>query len=240
MGFRSRGPRRAKRDGVEARAAKLSYLVLLVAVGVGFAQDQKPPSDQPEVRMNYLNVCNPPESDQQEIRTALAHIPAPQFAPDFEVSRGRTTVPDSPIANYVRLRHEFPASIPFVAAQYSLSVDEKSIVEDLVFRSREPKDVIQIQLEDTVTGAEDARAVLATDTPVNRIKLERFGKASVALARCPTADQSAYEPLFQQASEVMRKYRAALKTKQLIPRELTVLGALPAPKRPGNPSDKRP
>jgi hypothetical protein len=204
------------------------------------AQEQKPPSTQPEVHVNFLNVCAPPEAEQQEIRNALAHIPAPKFAPDFEISRGRTTVPDAPIASYVRVRYEFPSTVPFVAAQYSLSVDEKSIVEDLVFRSREPKDVIQIQLEDTVTGAQDARSVLASDTPVSRIKLERFGKASVALARCPAADQSAYEPLFQKASELMTKYRAALNTKRLVPRELTVLGALPTTPKATKTPDKRP
>jgi hypothetical protein len=140
----------------------------------------------------------------------------------------------------VRIRHEFPASIPFIAAQYSLSVDEKSVVEDLVFRSREPKDVIQVQLEDTIAGAHDPKSVLATDTPVNRIKLERFGKSSVALARCQNVDQKAYEPLFQMASELMTKYRIALGTKRLIPRELTALGVGAATKSGPKPEPKTP
>jgi len=204
--------------------------VLLTAPA--FAQDQASPpakdQSQPQVRVNYLNVCNPSEEEQQEIRKALTSIPAPKFVRDFEISRGQTSVPDAPIASYVRVRHEFAPTVPFIAAQYSLSVDEKSIVEDLVFRSRDPKDVIQVQIEDTITGAQDAKSVLATDTPVNRIKLERFGKSSVALVRCPAGDQTVYEPLFQQASALMAKYRTALSTKRLVPRELMLLGALPS------------
>ena len=202
----------------------LLYILLLLFATTALAQEQPKDQSQPQVRVNYLNVCNPSEADQQEIRKALTGIPAANFVRDFEISRGQTSVPDSPLASYVRVRHEFAASAPFIAAQYSLSFDEKSIVEDLVFRSREAKDIIEIQLEDTVTGSQDAKSVLATDTPVDRIKLERFGKSSIALARCPTVDQSAYQPLFAQASAVMTRFRTALGTKRLVPRELTALG----------------
>jgi len=215
----------------------LRYLPLLLLATSVLAQDQPPQGqskDQPQVRVNYLNVCTPPEPDREEIRKALANIPAARFARDFEISRGQASIPDAPLSSYVRLRHEFPPAVPFVAAQYSLSVDEKSIIEDLVFRSREPKDIIQIQLEDTVTGAQDPKSVLLTDTPVSHIKLERFGKSSVGLARCESVDQSVYEPLFAQATAVMNRYRAALAIKRVVPRELTALGigtpAKPAPK----------
>ncbi len=197
---------------------------MLLICSSAIAQDQPKDQSQPQVRVNYLNVCSPSDEDQQIIRKALASVPPPKFVPDFEISRGKASMPDSPAASYVRIRHEYPESIPFITAQYSLSVDEKSVVEDLVFRSREAKDVIQVQLEDTITGAQDTRSVLATDTPVDRIKLERFGKNSVALARCPAADQKIYEPLFQMASELMTKYRTALGTKRLVPRELAALG----------------
>lgn len=211
-------------------------LLLLTTASLGQEQPPQQSKDQPQVRVNYLNVCTPSEDEQQEIRTALSHVPAPKFSSDFEITRGQTSVPDAPMASYVRVRHEFGATVPFIAAQYSLSVDEKSIVEDLVFRSRDPKDIIQIQLEDTITGAQDARSVLATDTPVNRIKLERFGKSSVVLARCQNVDQSKYESLFTQGSEVMMKYRAALGIKRLVPRELTMLGALPSQKSQQKPA----
>lgn len=212
---------------------RTSPFLLLVAATL-LAQDQpKAQADQsqPQVRVNYLNVCTPSKDEQQEIHAALSHIPPAKFSADFEISRGQATVPDAPLASYVRVRHEFEPSISFIAAQYSLSLDTKSIVEDLVFRPRDPKDIIQIQLEDTVTGATDARAVLATDTPVDRIKLERFGKPSVVLARCENSDQSAYQSLFNEASAVMTRYRTALGTKRLIPRELRELGALPATKK---------
>ena len=216
--------------------SKVHYVVLLLIASTAFSQNQPQEQpkvqSQPQVRINYLNVCTPSDADQQEIRKALATSPAPNFVHDFEISRGQTSVPDSPLASYVRVRHEFSPSVPFIAAQYSLSLDEKSIVEDLVFRTRDPKDIIEIQLEGTVTGAQDAKAVLATDTPVDRIKLERFGKASVVLARCPTVDQSAYQPLFTQASAIMTRYRTALGTKRLVPRELAALGVGVAAKKP--------
>ena len=214
----------------------LRYLLILLVAVAAFAQEQpkEPPKDQsqPQVRVNYLNVCTPSTADQQEIHAALAHIPAAKFSSDFEISRGQATIPDAPLASYVRIRHEFVPSIPFIAAQYSLSVDPKSIVEDLVFRDRDPKDIIQIQLEDTVTGAQDARSVLLTATPVDRIKLELFGKPSIVLARCENVDQKAYQPLFDQASQVLAHYRAALGAKRLVPRELIALGALPSQSKP--------
>jgi len=51
---------------------------------------------------------------------------------------------------------------------------------------------------------------LAVDTPVARVRIERIGKSSVVLARCEGADQSVDNPLFQQATEIMAKYRGAL------------------------------
>ena len=212
-----------------SNGAKLRYLLLILLIAIiCVGQEQPKDKDQPQVKVNYLNVCTPSADEQQEIRKALTSIPGAKFATDFEVSRGQTSIPDAPLASYVRIRHDFAPTVPFVAAQYSLSIDPKSMVEDLVFRSREAKDVIQIQLEDTVTGAQDPKSVLATDTPVNRIKLERFGKSSVALARCESVDQSAYNPLFQLASEVMTRYRVALAVKRLVPRELIALGIKPA------------
>lgn len=217
-------------------------LPLVLLASAAFSQEApKSPvnKDQPQVRINYLNVCTPSADEQQEIRKALSGVPAAKFAPDFEISRGQTSIPDSPLASYVRVRHEFTATVPLIAAQYSLSADPKSIVEDLVFRTRDPKDIIEIQLEDTLTGAGDPKTVLATDTPVDRIKLERFGKPSVVLSRCPTVDQTAYQPLFSQASEVMAKYRTALGTKRLVPRELAALGVGVPKKKPPAPGVKK-
>lgn len=188
--------------------------------------------DQPQVRINYLNVCTPSDDEQKELKAALTSIPAAKFAPDFEISRGRSSAGEAPAANWVRIRREFAPTAPFVAAQYAITVDEKYIIETLVFRSREAKDVLQVQFENTVSGAQDAKSVITTDTPVNRVKLERFGKSSVVLARCPAGDQTKYEPLFRQASQILANYRAAMGIKRLVPRELAMLGPTTPPAKP--------
>jgi hypothetical protein len=218
--------------GVLAR----SILAIIILASTTFAQEApaaKPPDkkDQPQVRVNYLNVCTPSDDEQKEIHNALSSIPATKFTPDFEISRGRSSLEQAPTANWVRVRREFAPTVPYVAAQYAITVDEKAIIETLVFRSREAKDVLQVQLEETVTGAQDVKSVLNSDTPVNRMKLERFGKASVVLSRCPTADQTKYEPLFRQASQVLANYRTAMGIKRLVPRELAMLGPITPPKK---------
>lgn len=217
----------------------LAFVALTTAAITSVAQQAPAPSDQsaekkdqPQVRINYLNVCTPSDDEQKEIKGALTSIPAAKFAPDFEISRGRSSAEQAPTANWVRIRREFAPTAPFVAAQYAITVDEKNIIETLVFRSREAKDVLQVQFENTVTGAQDAKSVLVTDTPVNRVKLERFGKSSVVLARCPAADQTKYEPLFSQASQILANYRAAMGIKRLVPRELAMLGPINPPTKP--------
>ncbi len=185
-----------------------------------------------KVRINYLNVCAPSDEDQRSIAAALAAIPAaPHFAPDFEVARGRTTESGAS-ADWVRIRREL-ASGPLTNAQYSMSVDAKGIIETGVFRWREPKDVLQVSIEDSVTAGTPAM-VLASDTPATRIRVERFGKNSLVAARCTQADQHALEPLFSAASSVMTRYRAALGVRQAVPGELSKLG-LGAPSRKRKP-----
>jgi hypothetical protein len=72
--------------------------------------------------------------------------------------------------------------------------------------------------------------MLSADTPVSHVRLERFGKPSVALARCPATedkpapDQSAYEPIFRAASAILNRYRDALGVRKMVPQELTRLG----------------
>jgi hypothetical protein len=65
---------------------------------------------------------------------------------------------------------------------------------------------------------------------VSRVKLERFGKSSVVLARCsgtegtPATDQTVYEPIFHSASSIMERYRDALGARKMVPQELARLG----------------
>lgn len=220
----------------------LLYLLFALVTGaMGWAQagDDK----NAQIKINYLNVCSPSDTEKQELGAALGRLPAKiHFAPDFEVSRGRTTMTEPPEAlgsvlggsevvnndngpsNWVRIRREFPAESSFVSVQYSMSVDAGGIVETLVFRSREMKDVIQVSMEDKVSAGADPAQVLKSDTPVDRVRIERFGKSSVALARCQGADQHAYDALFQQASGILSRYRAALNVRTTVPADLRRLG----------------
>jgi hypothetical protein len=192
-----------------------------------------------------LNVCAPSAEDQKEIAAALAHIPRqPLFTEDFEVSRGRTTLTDKPgfveagqsarfsaeptTALWVRMRREFSLQATFSTVQYSFSVDRQLMVETLVLRVRDPKDLMQVAIEDNASAVTTPVSMLSADTPPTRIKLERFGKASIVLARClgdpsagqPAPDQSAYDPLFRSGATILSAYRSLLGVRHTVPDEL--------------------
>jgi hypothetical protein len=209
----------------------------------------------PQVKVNVLNVCAPSAEDQKELAAALAKVPSnPVFGADYEVARGHSTldagtsIPGmqplpagaASAANWVRVRREFPASAPFSNVQYSFSADAANMVETLVLRVRDPKDLMEISIEDSASAVTSAAAMLTSNTPVSRVKLERFGKASVVLARCsggegsPAADQSAFEPIFHAASSIMSHYRDALAARRTVPQELTRLGAVGTTKSSGS------
>ena len=183
----------------------------------------------------------------------MARVPKqPLFGLDFEVDRGRSSLeqppnflqpgsgtngtPDAPAAEWVRIRHEFAVQALFSSVQYSFSTDSQKMVETVVFHVREPKDLMELSLEDSASSVVSPGDMLASNTPASHIKLERFGKSSVVLARCPASengpppDQSAYEPLFAAATSVLENYRTLLKVKSLVPEELARFGNAPAPK----------
>ena len=219
---------------------------------------------QPQVKVNMLNVCAPSAEEQKEIATALARVPRqPLFTDDFEVSRGRTTLTEKPSfleagqsaqfsgepasALWVRMRRELSVQALFSTVQYSFSVDKQLMVETLVLRVRDPKDLMQIAIEDNASSVTSPAAMLGANTPPTRIKLERFGKSSVVLARCsgnpesgePAPDQSAYNPLFQSGAALMSAYRGLLGVRHTVPDELgrmersTAKSATPhSPKKP--------
>jgi hypothetical protein len=222
-----------------------------------------PPSTQPQVKVNMLNVCTPSADEQKEIASALARAPKqPLFSADFEVSRGRSTLSDmasflrpgqsvaqsdqASVANYVRIRHEFSVQALFSSVQYSFSNDGHTMVETLVLHVRDPKDLMSLSLEDSASSVTSVEAMLTSNTPVNRVRLERFGKSSVALARCsateggPAPDQSAYEPLFRSASEVLANYRRLLSAGIIVPEELAKMGGESHPKTTPASKIKRP
>lgn len=201
------------------------------------------PSTPPQVKVNLLNVCTPSAEEQKEIAAALARVPKqPLFGPDFEISHGRSTLTDAPnflqpgpgtqisgepsVARYVRIRREFAVQALFSSVQYSFSDDGQNMIETLVLHVRDPKDLIQVSMEDSASAIGSAETMVAANTPASRIRLERFGKSSVALARCtgsengPPPNQSAYEPLFRSASEVLANYRSLLGVRRTVPAEL--------------------
>lgn len=222
-------------------------LVLQFCLGLGLAAAAQQAS-QPQVKVNVLNVCSPSPEEQKEIASALARVPRePLFAADFEIDRGRSSLDVGPgflqpgsgsqmssdpgVADWVRIRREFSVQALFSTVQYSFSSDPKNMVETLVFRVREPKDLMQVSIEDSASAVTSPTTMLTTSTPANRVKLERFGKSSVVLARCagseagPAPDQSAYEPLFQAASAVLSNYRGLLGARTTVPEELARVGS---------------
>ena len=232
------------------------FMSLIFAAGTAASAQQPAPSNQPQVKVNMLNVCTPSADEKQEIASALSKVPKqPLFGSDFEVARGRSSLDpqanflqaganaqmsgDLEIANWVRMRREFSLQALFSTVQYSFSTDPKNMVETLVFRVRDPKDLLELTIEDSASAVTSPATMLATNTPASRIKLERFGKSSVVLARCyateagPAPDQSAYEPLFRTATSIVANYRTLLGAKHTVPDELarvSAAGAKPKPK----------
>jgi hypothetical protein len=228
--------------------------ILLIFAGIGLTQlasAQQPA--QPQVKVNMLNVCSPSPEEQQEIASALARIPKqPLFSPDFEVDRGRSTLEERPdflkagasaqfssdsgTAEWVRIRREFSVQALFSTVQYSFSHDPKNMVETLIFHVRDPKDLMQVAIEDNASSVTTPATMLSTSTPAGRIKLERFGKSSVVLARCPGTegspppDQSAYEPLFLSATAIVTNYRNLLAARNTVPAELARVSTVEATK----------
>lgn len=230
----------------------LIFVVVIAFCCPVLAQGQKPA--QPQIRVNYLNVCSPSEAEKSEIAATLDKLPAkPHFATDFEIARGRTTMDENSVvagvgakmsgqpaevSSWVRIRKEFPEASPYSNVQYSFSVTGESTVETLVFRMREPRDVMQVSISDTVTAAADPAQVVAAGTPADRVRLERFGKSSLVLARCKDSDQSTYESLFRKASDLMSLYREVLGARRIVPQELPKGSA--SPKTTPGPSKRKP
>ena len=230
----------------------LALVIILAAAQLVIAQQQ------PQVKLNVLNVCAPPAEDQQQIASALLRIPlTTSFTQDFEIDRGRSLLDqgadllklgqlgqnaqmsaDPGTSDWVRVRREFPSPGTFATVQYSFSKDSKSLVETLVFRLRDPKDLLQVAIEDSAAAVTTPASMLATDTPTTRIKLERFGKPSIVLARClgtesgPPPDQSIYEPLFRTSSAIAANYRDLLGVRRIVPEELARVGAIKEKRNP--------
>jgi hypothetical protein len=209
-----------------------TFVFVLMMCGLSVAQ-QPPAASQeqaPPVKVTYLNVCTPSDDEKSEIAATLAKIPKQaKFVPDFQIARGLSTMENAQPSRYVRLRRELPVESKLSTVQYSISNNGKDIVETLVFSGRDPKDLSQLSLEDSVTASASRPAtLLAVDTPASRIKVERFGKTSVGLARCEGVDQGKYDPLFATASALFADYRKSLAIRSMLSSELRWLAGGPA------------
>ena len=124
--------------------------------------------------------------------------------------------------------------------------DVKVVDMSADFRLRDPKDLMQVSIQDSMSAVVSPAAALSTDSPASRIRLERLGKSSVVLARCTAADQgtpvdqSKYEPLFRTASSVMATYRKALRVRSTIPDEIARVAAVSRSSGQHRPPAKRP
>ncbi len=196
-------------------------LLCLAALGAG-AQEKN--SAQPQLRLNVVNVCTPGDAARKEIATALARIPVQAaLSSDFEVARGRTTTADHPASTWVRLRRDMNAG-GITNVQYLFSIAGSTIEESIVFHWRGSKagEPLQLSLTNQVTAG-TPEAVLSSDTPPGRLRMERFGETSLILTRCADADQRSYEPLFREAAERFARYRAALGVRSTVKAELARL-----------------
>jgi hypothetical protein len=249
--------------GIPASTILSCFLVLALPHRSVAQEPPANPPNQPQVKVNMLNVCSPSAAEQKEIAAALARVPKePLFGGDFEVTRGRSTLSDIPnflkpgqsthvagepsVASYVRIRREFSVQALFSSVQYSFSNDGQNMVETLVLHVRDPKDLMEVSLEDSATSVTSSEAMLGSNSPASRVRLERFGKSSIALARClgaeggPVPDQSAYEPLFRSASDVLANYRGLLSVKKIVPEELANISAEFKPKAAPKPKAAKP
>lgn len=222
-----------------------TVIAVLLLCGVAFSQTPSPAqsakdkqeknAETPQVKINYLNVCTPSNDEQHVLDNALSMLPSkPAFGTEFEVARGRSTMPEEgpgavqasaptgppPVSTWVRIRREFASGL-LMNVQYTFSHDDKTMTETLVFRVKSPKrdQPMQVSIQDALT-APNATQAIAANTPPDRVRVERFGGSSVVLARCPQADQKKYEPYFTRAKEVMTSYRRLLGVKETVPTDL--------------------
>ena len=216
--------------GVLQSAVVRVLLPILFCATLVLAQDQTTqtkPEQGPPVKVNILNVCTPGAEEQQEMKSALSRLPkAPAFMTDYEISRGVSTVEEGETARYVRLLREFKSDSPLLTIQYSLSSDAESTIETLVFKGRDVKDLLALSIEDKLsTSVSKPSTVIQSDTPASRLRVERAGKTTVALARCESVDQSQYASIFAQASAVLANYRRLLRLRAMLASDIAWLSS---------------
>ena len=205
----------------------LGLLFSSLALAQKAPSDTAKPEQNPPVKVNVLNVCTPSRDEQEELKAALAKLPkSPAFDADYEISRGVSTIDEGKRARYVRLRREVKGESALATVQYSLSIDPENTIETLVFRGRDVKDLLALSIEDKLsTSVSKPSTVLSSDTPASRVRVERAGKTTVALARCENVDQARYDPIFAQASSVLAGYRRVLRLRSMLASDVSWMSA---------------
>ena len=229
-------------------------LLAILAALPAFSQEAGSEA-KPQIQVNFLNSCRPAEAEAEQMRQLLQLLrKRPAFSSDFEISRGVTTMseadshaaaaaiqraageqdapPASPAtagpgrvsSRWVRMQREFGEKAALINVQYSLTLEKGQAGEVLALHLRDTSLAMQLLISNSVTGG--AAEVLGHDTPPERIRMERFGKPSIMLARCPQSDQTAYEPLFSAAFEILREYRRAMNIAAIVPSELSRLDSV--------------
>lgn len=202
---------------------------------------------KPRFKVSFVNSCRPTQADVAEMRQLLQQFHTePAFATDFEIARGVTTLTEAEAraagvstdaagqpSLWVRLHRDLPPASPLSGAQYSISLENHSVSEVLVLHLRNTEKAMQIVLSNTVTGTPEQ--ALHTLTPPDRLRVERYGKPSLILARCPV-DQSAYELLFTLGREVFETYRKTMGVERIVPAELE---RLPGQKESKSPAENQ-
>jgi hypothetical protein len=203
------------------------FLISLVAVAQSPTDAARKSEQNPPVKVNVVNVCTPDADAQQQLMGALARLPkSPGFTSDYEISRGVATLEEGQSAKYVRLRREFKSDSSFATVQYSLSFDPASTIETLVFRGRDVKDLLALSIEDKLsTSVSKPAAVVSSDTPASRLRVERAGKTTLGLARCTDVDQAPYEPIFAQASATLAAYRHVMRLRAMLATDISWLNS---------------
>ena len=116
------------------------------------------------VRRGAEGNCGGPGAGSQRshcsarISKSLAGVSTLTDTPNFLKPRPERTCPGEPsVASYVRIRREFSVQALFSSVQYSFSNDGQNMVETLVLHVRDPKDLIQVSMEDSASAVTQLR-----------------------------------------------------------------------------------
>lgn len=216
-------------------------ILLLGLLNAAYAQRKQAPAGpadadiQPKIQLSFVHSCRPGPDEVRQMQHVLKQVnERPHFSTDFEISRGVATVTPAEAraaglagksamvaSPWVRIRREFPSKARLSDAQYSLSIEGRAVSEVLALHLRDTDEALQILISTSAVGS--ASDMVNSDTPPGRVQVERFGKSALVLARCANYDQSSYEPVFRTAGEIMRKFRAAMAVKAVVPAEIARL-----------------